>query len=637
MNREKYYMEYKSGFTFRAALSAIYATVIFIPALIYLQLVAGQSFGVSWFMLILWVEISRLYGARLTRQEAFLIYMLAGIEFLPTGLLYRQWFRIAPIVQRFGIADLLPTWWVPPAGSPVYTLRTFFHQDWLIPISIVISWAVLSDIICVTLGLFARELYVEVEDLPFPMEEVSAVAITSMTSEERRPIQILSFSAVFGFIWGFIVYALPFIMQAYTGTLVWFIPVPWIDVTRYIEIVLPGAALGLSTSLGSYATGLVVPFNAAIGILIGSLAIYTIGNWLIVSYNLAPDVDPITPGYQSWWIPGMDISLIAQRSIMYFWFPITIGLAFAAGIGPIIHRPRLFTSAIRRIFTMKYTGVRRRTDPIPANLVISIAIISLVCGVALFAVLAPSYLLIYPWISSLMIFFPIFATLVGGRIRGETGISPSFHIGELRNMIFLATNAPIEVWFAPNPMHLQGTGWLRTFKVAQLTETSVKSLIKAYFVLLPFTILMAFIYLELFWRMGPIPSARYPAAQLLWPIDATYTVMWIRGVQMGLFNPMWIVYSLIIGTLLYLAIHIPNLSLLSYAGIAAGIGTLPPYAVAYFIGGVISKIAEARLGEDRWRFYSRLIAGGLTMGESIAITISVSISLIINSIWILPI
>ena len=161
-------------------------------------------------------------------------------------------------------------------------------------------------------------------------------------------------------------------------------------------------------------------------------------------------------------------------------------------------------------------------------------------------------------------------------------------------------------------------------------------IIKAYFALLPFTILMAFIYLELFWRMGPIPSARYPGAQLMWPISATYTCMWIKGLRLGMFDPMWIIYSLIVGTGIYLAIHVPGLPL-SYAGIAAGIGVLPPFALAYLIGGIVSKAIEMRIGKERWAFYSRLAAGGLTMGESIAITISVAISLIINSMWVLPI
>jgi len=64
---------------------------------------------------------------------------------------------------------------------------------------------------------------------------------------------------------------------------------------------------------------------------------------------------------------------------------------------------------------------------------------------------------------------------------------------------------------------------------------------------------------------------------------------------------------------------------------------LPPYSLAFLIGGITTKAVERRIGKERWGSYSRLAAGGLAMGESIAITVSVSISLIINSMWTLPI
>ena len=634
---EEIIVGYKSGFTLKSALSAIYATVIFIPALIYLQLVTGQSFPVSWFMLILWVKLGSFYGARITKQEAFLIYMLAGIEFLPVGLFYRAWFKNAPIVQRFGLTEELPTWWFPPTGSPIYTLRTLFHPDWFVPIIIMLAWTVISTVINMSLGLFARELYVEVENLPFPMQQVSAVAITSMTGEEKRPMRILSAFATFGFLWGFIVYAFPFVVQAYTGRMTWLVPVPWIDMNQVIEKSLPGASLGFATDLIPYTTGLVMPFNAVISMTLASLAVYFIGSWLTVAYQIAPDTDPLTLGYQSWWIPGMNISLAVQRSVMYFWFPILVGLAFAAGLGPILHRPKMFLNALSSITrTAGEYSKRRRTDPISGRLVLLTLILSIVGGIAIFVILVPGYALAYPWLIFMMISMPIFITLIGGRIRGETGVTPSFYIGDLRNMIYLTTGAGTDVWFAPNPMTQQGAGWLTTFKVGQLTETSASSIIKSYFALLPFTIVMAFVYLELFWRMGPIPSARYPGAELTWPIDATYTCMWIKGLRMGLFDPLLILYSLMAGTGLYLAIHVPGLPL-SYAGIAAGIGVLPPYSLAFLMGGLASKVVERRLGKERWASYSRLAAGGLAMGESIAITISVSISLIINSMWILPI
>ncbi len=614
----------------------MYATVIFIPALIYLQLVTGQGgFPVAWFMLLLWVKFSDLFGKRLTKQEAYLVYMLAGIEFLPLSLVYRAWFRNAPIVAKFGLTDELPSWWVPPMGSSTFETRTLFHPDWLIPIFLMLTGLCINTILAMSLGFIARELYMEVEDLPFPMEQVNAVAIVSLTSGEREAPGILSIFGILGFLWGFLVYAAPFIIQAYTGSQFQLVPIPWIDMTLMVERSFPGACFGFATDIIPYTTGLVIPFSVAVSQMIGSFLIYFFGNWMTVAYRLSPDTDPALAGYQSWWIPGMNIQLAAQRSIMYFWATITIGLALAAGIAPLLHHPRYLTRVISHLANPFATAEKRRSDPVPKFLIIVPLISSLISGSVIFAILVPDFLFANLWFIPFIVGMPFLTTLIAGRTRGEAGVTASIHVGELERMMFTFSGyQKADVWFAPNPMTQQGGGWLTSFKVAQLTRTSAMSMVKAYLLLLPFTVIVGFIYIELLWRMAPIPSARYPGAQIYWPIQATYTSLWIKGVQMGIFNLLWMFYSFIIGTGIYFALALTKIPL-SYIGLAAGTGSLPPFAVAIFMGGVISKILAYKLG-DKWRFTSRLVAAGLTMGEGIAITLSVAISLILNSMWMLP-
>jgi len=627
---------FKSGLTTSSALAALYATVIFIPAIIYLQLVTGQSgFPVAWFMLLLWVKLSELYGKRLTKQEAYLIYMLAGIEFLPLSLVYRAWFRDAPIVKTFGLTYELPGWYFPPPQSSIYEIRTLFHPDWLIPISLMLTWLIIHTILSISLGFLVRELYVEVENLPFPMEQVNAVAIVSLTSGEHRPARILSIFAIFGFSWGALLYALPFIIQAWTGQTFQVLPIPWVDMNRGVERFFPGACFGIATDLIPYTTGLVIPFPVAVSQFLGSLAIYFFGNWMTVAYRLGPDTDITQAGYQSWWIPGMNISVAAQRSIMYFWAPITIGLALAAGIAPLLHHPHSIFRAVSRLTSPFASVEERRSDPVSKIVIVLPLILSLVGGVVIFAVLVPDFLINNLWFIPFMVGMPFLSTLISGRMRGEAGISASLHVGELENILFILSGySKADVWFAPNPMTYQGAGWLNNLKIAQLTETSAMSMVKAYLLLLPFTVVIGFIYVELLWRAAPIPSVMYPGAEINWPIQATYTCLWIRGQQAGLFNLLWIFYSIAVGTGAYFALMFAKLPS-CYIGFAAGAGQLPPFAIAIFIGGVLSKIAAYKLGGD-WRSVSRLIAAGLAMGESIAITISVAIYLILNSIWVLP-
>jgi len=629
---ESLYERFRSGLTLKSVLAALYATVIFIPALIYLELVTGRSgFPVAWFMLLLWVELSALYGRPLTKQEAFLVYMLAGIEFLPLELTYRAWFRNAPIVTKFGLTEELPNWWVPPVGSPIFEQRTLFHPDWLIPIFLMVMWTFLSSIGNIALGFVARELYMEVEELPFPIEEVDAVAVVSLTGEERRPIRILSVFAIAGFLWGSLVYAMPFVLQAWTGQMVQLVPIPWIDMNQQVEGVFPGASFGLATDIIPYTTGLVIPFSVATSMMIGSLAIYFFGNWITVSQGIGP----------RWWLPGMKIDLAAQQSILYFWAPITIGLTLAAGVGPLLRRPRSLIRAFSSLANPFARRGKRRSDPVPGKAVILTLILSLGGGTAVFMILAPDFVFANLWILPFMVGMPFVTTIIGGRIRGETGVkvkAKELQVEELQKIMYLMSGYPkVDVWFAPNPMTKQGAGWLSTLKVAQLTETKASSAVKAYLLLLPFTVVIGLLYVQLLWRMAPIPSGRYPGAQIFWPIRATYDSLWIRGQQAGMFNVQWIFSSLAVGTGVYFALDFAHGFLpLSYIGIAAGVGQLPPIPMAIFIGGITSKVLARKFGE-RWRSLSRLVAAGLAMGESIAITVSVALSLIVNSIWILPI
>jgi hypothetical protein len=224
--------------------------------------------------------------------------------------------------------------------------------------------------------------------------------------------------------------------------------------------------------------------------------------------------------------------------------------------------------------------------------------------------------------------------LIGGRMRGETGIV-SVPTGQLQSLLLYASGYQgVDAWFVPNPSGLTG-GTLPWFKVAELTGTSVRSLLKAYFLLLPIAMLTGFAYIQMFWSIAPIPSARYPGAEIFWPVRLTYSLIWIRGQQTGLFQPLLVFEAFVIGTALYFAFDILRLPL-SFTSLAVGAGTTPPFALTYLFGGVVAQIISRRTGKGWWDENKLLISAGLMMGESIAITISVAITIILNSIWSMP-
>jgi hypothetical protein len=624
VQHERVLPEYRSGISPISILAVLYAIFIFVPAMMYQMLMTGTSGGVpvAWFTLIVFVEIGRLCGVSISKQEATMIYLLAGSEmFIPLSLVYAGWFRTSDIVALLGFGPEIPDWYAPPPETHAMSLRSFFYPFWIQPLAVTLSFAFLSPLLSWGLGSLAREIYVEIENLPFPIQQMGAEAIITLTSREEEPTRFLAVFGLIGFAYGFVLYALPFIMQAWTGRVMQIIPIPWIDLMQSLETAIPGAMFGIPTDLVTYTSGLVLGLPTASAIFIGSFSIYFIGGLL-------------TSG--SWWFPGMGMAQALQRSIFYFWAAPLIGLGLSAGLVPILTRPRLVVRALTQVVTASRAKVRlRRTDPLPRAFIMFALIVGLVGGVIYYIMLAPAFLATAPWMLLLIVSLPVVATLIEGRMVGETGVSfvPSDY---MRNLMYMFSGyRGVDVWFCPSIATLAGRGPIIWYKVAELTKTKATSLIKLWWIMWPIAVLVGFLYVEIFWRLAPIPSARYPGVQIFWPIDATYTSLWIKGVERGVFEPLWILYSFLIGTAIYFATSFLRLPV-PYTALVAGAAMAMPYGFGTLVGGLLNKLLEMRLGKEWIARRKFLIAAGLLIGQGIAISISVSIAIIINSIWILP-
>lgn len=634
---ERSWTTFTSGFTRMSVLAILYAIVVFIPATIYLTLMTGGVAGipVAWFTLLLWVELGKLSGRRITKQEATMIMILTGAMTLyPLSLVYTAWYRTSPIAKSFDIGAYVPDWAAPSEETGIMKLRTFFNPAWVLPIGVTMATTLFFVMVNFGLGLFAREVFIETERLQFPMQQMSGTALMTLTGEEKRPLHILAVFAVIGFIYGYFLYAAPFILQAFYGRYVQIIPIPWVDLNRGIEKFFPGASLGVFTDLGPIASGFILGFPTVLGIFIGSFAIWFFGNWLTFQYNLV-DIDPINPGVQSWWAPGMSIQMAWQRSLLYVWAMILIGTLLAVGLAPILRRPWL----LRRAFSymLRPRRVKRLTDPIPfGKVTLPLLIVGMAGSITLFAYLVPEFVKVVPWIFILMVFTPFLITMIGGRMIGETGVDlPGNVFPYLTNLLYYESGyRGVDIWFAPNIMTSSGGGTLSWFKVAELTETRSDGLIKIYWLLLPVALLFGYLYVELFWRLAPIPSGRYPGIAIYWDISATMQSIWIRGGSFGLFRPPWILYSFIVGTGLYLALDLLHCPV-SFIALGAGVSTITPVAVTMLIGGLVAKIFSWIMGKEWWEKHKMLIAAGLMVGEGLSITLSVAMALIINSIWVL--
>jgi len=141
MNKENFNQEidyqaeqFKSGFNLKTVIAALFIGFIMLPGSIYLGLITGGGMGgaAQWVTLILFVEIAKRSFIKLSRQETYIIYVLAASLVAPGLVLgaaslvlqggafsekiWQQYLVQSSYAKSFGLTKLIPSWVVPPAG-----------------------------------------------------------------------------------------------------------------------------------------------------------------------------------------------------------------------------------------------------------------------------------------------------------------------------------------------------------------------------------------------------------------------------------------------------------------------------------------------------------------------------------------
>jgi len=619
--------KFESGLTWRSFLAALYTVCIFTPAVIWAQLVttgANLLAAIQVSVILIFVEFARYSGKPLTMQEATIIYLVSSLATaLPfTEKIYRLYFVHSPIAQRFGLTFEIPTWYAPAYGSPVWWLRTFWHTDWLVPIGLWIITQCLGTIGAFAFAAIAREIFIEAERLPFPIQQASAQLIITLTERSEERLSILSGAAFIAAIYGILLYTIPTIAQA-AGYPIRFIPIPWVDYTIYLESAMPGASFGIATDIMLIAQGLILPTGISAMMIAGSIIRFIIVNWLTVHLGVGI--------WASHYTPGMDITRIFQESTLYLWINPIIGMGFAVGLIPLIFHLRRVIDAFKVLGgRVKPSGERISGRLFPPKLLLTMIIIVGFAFIVMYNRLVPEFPLwaLITWEYPLMFVL----MLITVRVLGETGIT--WEVPYIRQLLILASGyRGIDGWFLPLNLH-PGTAWTANFKICRLTKTDIISWIKAYFVVFPISILMGIIYVNTFWAVAPIPSAIYPMPAITWPVQAMFEVLWITRPEQY-FRPDLIVYSFmgmsIFGSIVYLT-KLP----ISITGLFMGITTPIPFIFTIFLGTIIGKVIAWRIGRDVYDNIKMILAAGLMLGEGLAIIIGVAGALIQTAIWARP-
>ena len=638
--------EFQDGFTFRTVLGAFFVGFIMMPGAIYMGLIAGVSLGsaAEWVTIILFSELARRSFSSLRRQEIYVIYYIAGglagviggtmLAGGPFGqLIWNQYLIQSQAAQGFGIAEYIPAWVSPPAGSEPLLERTFLHRAWIPPLTVLVVSQVLARAEWFSLGYLLFRVTSDIERLPFPLAPVAAQGATALAETEEDHgswrWRVFAIGMGIGLLFGAVYVGLP----AFTGLVasepIALLPIPWIDLTRTTESFLPAAPLGIGTDLGLVLLGTVLPFWVVVGSFAAAM-LHALGSPIL--YHA---------GVLTHWRPGMDTILTNFSNDVDVWLSVYIGAGFAVGIIGVVHAVRSIRESRRE---GEGGGLRSRLAEIPkgrGDLPLWCAV-----GVYLASTLATVLLCLYlledddfPLVFMLafgLLLTPLLS-YVNARMAGLTGQLVSFPM--IREGAFILSGyRGIDIWFVPIPYADHGRR-AQLFREVELTGTKFSSLLKAEFLVLPLSLICGFVFWSLIWKMGPIPSPAFQYAQTYWHLIALRQCLWYSATLGGdsLFHEaikgVWVAggFSFAGGSFLLLSwLRLP-VSLIY--GFVRGLSALPHLLIPEMAGALLARfVLEKRFGQRNWRQYAPVLLAGYACGMGLIGMSAVAIALISKSV-----
>ncbi|MEM0023919.1 MAG: OPT/YSL family transporter [Thermofilaceae archaeon] len=635
----------ESGLTWRAMAIVAMAALVFVPASTYLYLVTGATLGVvgTYAMMMIFAYIMRMLGFELRPQEVFVTYVgVAAVAGLASTsyflIIYRMYFVESPIARSYYIGgvplyEAVPEWLAPPLGSRAYLVRTFFQPDLVKPIAAWTVAMVLTVLAELSLVILASHAFVEVQKLPFPFAQVDATIVTAISSGERfrELVKYLMPGFYTGLVYGLILYLGPFLGFP-------IIPLPFIDLTRLTSATLPGAVIGVATSLTAWVGGMVVPLGISSVALATSVAVWVLGNYLILTN---PSLRVVFPEWGMEYYQGMDLVRVLQRSQVRVWLPIQIGAALGFAALVLAKYRRAFGTTARAIY-LSIKGAGRESVFPPLRLALALYLAATLTSVAVFHYLIPGFPLAIPLVMSLVV-----GTLMGfvsASVVGESGASFSSPPFLWHTIVYLTPAqhlSPREAYSAfVYPPVIAGSmtgGGAQVMKAALLTGTKPSDVIKVWILAFALGVLINLLSLDMLWRIAPIPSSAYPSTVISMPatamIDALLVTRGLRiepGILMGSAAGAVMMAALVEALAKLLKVGV------SSSGLLLGLFTPPVTAIPMFTGSALGWLVLRRRFKERWEQARYAIVAGTLIGEGLAATIAIIGLMLSKASWLWP-
>ncbi|MDZ7598099.1 MAG: peptide transporter [Desulfobacterales bacterium] len=629
---------FEEGFDWKTVVGAVFIGFLMMPGSMYLQLVIGTGIGPAarWVTIILFAEIAKRSYTELKQQEIFLLYYMAGAALSSPfqGLLWSQYLVQSDAARMLGVTEFIPAWVAPGPDSVSLVERTFFHRDWLIPILLLFGAQVIQRVDHFGLGYALFRITSDVEKLPFPMAPVGALgtmALAESTEDKQKSWKwrVFSIGGVIGLVFGGIYVLLPTVSGLIFTEPIRLIPIPWVELTRHTEGVLPAVATGIQLDIGLLFIGMVLPFWAVMGGLVG-LVITVVANPILYRQ-----------GILTRWHPGMETVDTVFANNFDFYMSFGIGLGLAIGCVGIWHVARSFGKS----GPGRQGGFKALFQPPPGrgdfNFWISIGIyfFSTLAYVLLCRWLVPNF----PWVFFLAYGF-VYTPVISYITARMEGIAGQFvNLPLVREASFIAGAKffgyrGIEIWYAPIPIHNYGAATVH-FREIELTGTSIRGIIKAEIVVFPVVMIASLLFSQFIWRLAPIPSSNYPYAQELWHLQALNTLLMQTSTLEGnsLFfqalKASYVLSGLGFGLVVYAVLSVLGLPVLLIYGVVRGLGQSTPH-------GMILEVAGAFLGRffflkrygAMWRQYAPVLLAGFSCGMGLTGMFAMGFALILKSL-----
>ena len=643
---------FEDGFNWKTVLGAVFLGFIMMPGSMYLSLVVGTGGSITeaarWVTIILFAEVARRSFKDLRMQEVYILYYMAGLalasHFQGQGLLWNQYLVQSDYAHAMGIAQDIPTWIAPSAATIQAEGDNFFTASWLPPILMVAFIMIITKVDQFGLGYAFYRITNDVEELPFPMAPVSASGITALANTRDTAQgwrwRCFSIGGVLGLLFGFIYIGIPAITGAFLTQPIQLIPIPWVDFTKSLSGTLEATPFNITFDLGLVLVGMVLPFWAVIGGVVG----------IIITCIANPMLHDV--GILSNWRPQMDVVDTIFINNIDFYLSFGIGLTVAITLvscleilKPLLQaiigqkvvdgKPReSFVSRARAGWRRLVTNNIERGD-FSVFIAIGLYIFSSLSWIGLSCWLIPNFaeprVLIF-FLVYAFVYTPITAYATA-KIEGLVGQAISIPMVKEATFI-LSGYRGVEIWFTPAPLHDYGRATVE-FRILELTGTRVMSQVKTQLVTIPIVIVSTVIFSQLMWQIAPVPSEAYPFAQKMWDLQAkSACLMYSATVEGGsLFMEAWkwdyFFVGMGSGVAAFVFLAALGLPTLLVFGVVRGLGQGTPAAILLeLLGAMLGRYYFRRKFGDMWLKFAPVLLAGFSCGMGLMAMLAVSFTII---------